>query len=116
MQGSTEPKESTMSKRFDQCKGDCTADCGQCKGAGTIVIRAPRVPYPGPNDTDASFMRVAADHLEGGYHVGGSNLTATVIALLRDVARSLDERESNTAQRLRAGVPDREDHGMKGTR
>ena len=56
---------------------------------GTVTVPAPRVPFPGPS-TDAHFMREAASHLQGGYPLGGSNLTATVIRLLIDVADALE--------------------------
>jgi hypothetical protein len=58
----------------------------------TITIPAPNVPYPGGH-SQAHFMRSAADHIEGGYPVGGSNLTATVLKLLRDVADALEANE-----------------------
>ena len=56
---------------------------------GTVTVPAPRVPFPGPS-TDAHFMREAASHLQGGFQVGGSNLTATVIKLLIDVANAME--------------------------
>lgn len=56
----------------------------------TVTIPAPTVAYPGPDDTDAGFMRIAAKHLEGGFAVGGSNLTRAVIDLLRSVADAMD--------------------------
>ena len=62
-----------------------------------VTIPAPHVPFPGGR-TDADFMRSAADHLERGYPVGGSNLTATVIRLLRDVAMALDGQTAATGQ------------------
>lgn len=55
----------------------------------TVTIPAPRVPFPGAS-SDADFMRSAASHLEGGYEVGGSNLTRVVVTLLRDLSRALD--------------------------
>jgi hypothetical protein len=58
----------------------------------TITIPAPNVPYPGGR-TQAYFMRSAADHIEGGYPVGGRNLTATVLKLLRDAADALEAAE-----------------------
>ncbi len=59
-------------------------------GGREIIVPAPNVLHKGPNDSDADFMRIAAKHLEGGYPVGGSNLTYAVIKLLRDTANSLD--------------------------
>lgn len=61
--------------------------------ADRIEIRIPHVPH-GPKGVpehiaDAHYLLEAASHIEGGYKVG-SNLTATVIALLRDVAYTLN--------------------------
>jgi hypothetical protein len=58
-----------------------------------ITIPRPRVPF-GPehlaeHEADAHYLREAARHIEGGYKVGGRNLTATVIQLLRDCADAL---------------------------
>jgi hypothetical protein len=54
-----------------------------------VTVHAPHVPFPGAS-SDADFMRSAASHLEGGYEVGGSNLTRTVVLLLRDLSLALD--------------------------
>ena len=54
-----------------------------------ITIAAPHVPYA-VGSTDAEFMLHAADRLERDCLVGGSNVKATVVGLLRDVAAALD--------------------------
>lgn len=58
-----------------------------------ITIPRPHVPY-GPigvpeRVADADYLREAAKHIEGGFKVGGSNLSATVIKMLRDSADAL---------------------------
>lgn len=58
-----------------------------------ITIPRPHVPF-GPegvprHEADARYLHSAANHIEGGYKVGGRNLTATVIQLLRDSADAL---------------------------
>jgi hypothetical protein len=55
-----------------------------------ITIPAPHVPYPGPNDTDASFMRGAAGKIRNGLEPGGYNVTTAVIKLLTDAANALE--------------------------
>jgi hypothetical protein len=55
----------------------------------TISIRAPHVPYGPEHLADAQYIGSAAQHIEDGYKVGGSNLTATVVSLLREVQRAL---------------------------
>jgi hypothetical protein len=59
-------------------------------GEWEIVVPAPNVLHKGPNDPDSHYMRTAARNLEGGFPVGGSNVTNAVIKLLRDTANSLD--------------------------
>lgn len=59
-----------------------------------IAIPRPHVPF-GPNGipeatADADYLREAARHIEGGFPVGGSNLTATVLKLPRDAADALE--------------------------
>lgn len=49
----------------------------------------PHVPYPGGR-TQAEMYRAAADRLDAGYAVGGSNMTATVVQLMRNAADALD--------------------------
>lgn len=61
---------------------------------GTITIPRPHVPYgpvgiPAPL-SDARYLRDAARHIEQGYQVGGSNLTAAVLKLLRDAADAIE--------------------------
>ncbi|MFJ3393934.1 hypothetical protein [Leifsonia aquatica] len=58
-----------------------------------ITIPRPHVAF-GPKRTpehiaDADYLREAASHIEGGFPVGGSNLTETVIDLLRATADAL---------------------------
>lgn len=55
-----------------------------------VTIRVPSVPYPGPERTDAHYYRQAAWNLRNGYEVGGSNVTATVVAALDAIATALD--------------------------
>jgi hypothetical protein len=61
--------------------------------ARTVTVPAPSVPFPG-GSTDADFMRSAARNVEAGrYPVGGSNVSAAVAKLLRDVADALEGAE-----------------------
>lgn len=58
-----------------------------------LTIPRPHVPY-GPVgipecEADADYLDHAASNLEGRYEVGGSNVRATVIKLLRDTASAL---------------------------
>lgn len=58
-----------------------------------ITIPRPHVLF-GPegvpqHEADARYLHSAADHIEGGYKVGGRNLTATVIKLLHDAGAAL---------------------------
>jgi len=55
-----------------------------------VTITVPSVPHPGPERTDAFYLRGAAWNLRHGYGVGGSNVTATVAELLDRVATALD--------------------------
>lgn len=66
------------------------------------IRKAANVAYPGPHDTDAGLMRIAADHLEHGYPVGGSNLTAAVIRVLREVATALDSAPADHLNTVKA--------------
>lgn len=54
--------------------------------AGLAVIQLPVVAHKGPNDTDASAFRDAADRLDGGYSPGGSNTKRAISQLLRAAA------------------------------
>lgn len=69
--------------------------------AQTVTIPAPVVNHKGPSDTDASMVRGAADRLAAGYSVGGSNVTHTVVTVLRDVADNLEGRPAGE----RSGQP-----------
>lgn len=55
-----------------------------------VTVRVPSVPYPGPNDTDASFFRGAADKLRRNLDAGGSNVRNTIAELLDRVADQLN--------------------------
>jgi hypothetical protein len=60
----------------------------------TITIGKPHVPF-GPHGipehkADADYLRHAARNIEGGYAVGGYNVTRTVINLLHSVADALE--------------------------
>ena len=56
---------------------------------GEVVVRVPTVPFPG-GASQADLWREAADHLAAGYPVGGSNLTAAVVRLLRATAEAVE--------------------------
>jgi uroporphyrinogen-III synthase len=57
------------------------------KAAGIAVVEVPTIGFKGPNDTDASMLRTAADKAESAkYPVGGSNVGAAVASVLRQVA------------------------------
>lgn len=58
----------------------------EARAALAAVREAATVAFKGPNDTDATYLLSAAERIEGGYAVGGSNVTATVIRTLRAVA------------------------------
>lgn len=65
----------------------------QGEPSGARTIPRPHVPY-GPvgvpeSEADANYLDHAAASLEGHYEVGGSNVRATVVKLLRDVAAAL---------------------------
>ncbi len=58
-----------------------------------ITVPRPHVPY-GPvgvpeNKADADYLDHAATSLERHFEVGGSNVRATVVKLLRDTASAL---------------------------
>jgi len=56
---------------------------------GSVVVEVPVVPYPGAS-SQADFYRSAAQHVLGGYTVGGSNLSRAVGTLLHSVADRLE--------------------------
>lgn len=60
-----------------------------------IVVTAQPVAHKGPNDTDASAFRAAADRLDGGYSPGGSNVKRSISALLRSAADALEAHGGN---------------------
>lgn len=59
-------------------------------GEREIIVPAPSVPHKALDKPDSHYMRTAARNLEGGYGIGGYNVTHTVIKLLRDTAAALD--------------------------
>lgn len=68
-----------------------------------VTIKVPSVRYKGPLDTDASALLQAAQNLERGYPVGGSNVTAMVVELLRNVAAELTD-DPRTTSEIRRGA------------
>lgn len=63
------------------------------RSSETLTIPRPHVPY-GPigvpeHEADADYLDHAASNLEGRYEVGGSNVRATVVRLLRHTAAAL---------------------------
>lgn len=85
------------------------AEPGETPGARIRVARwtparalaqISEVPYPG-GSTQAEFYRAAADRLENGYGIGGSNLTAAVLKLLRNAGTALDALDAA----VRSGPP-----------
>ncbi|WP_104086535.1 hypothetical protein [Arthrobacter sp. GMC3] len=56
----------------------------------TVAVPAPHVPYPGPHDTDATFMRGAARKIAADFPAGGSNVKRAVIKLLNDTADAME--------------------------
>lgn len=74
----------------------------QGEPSDALTIPRPHVPY-GPvgvpeSEADANYLEHAAASLEGHYEVGGSNVRATVVKLLRDVAAALRAASSVTEQ------------------
>src|SRR4051794_42729 len=49
------------------------------------------VSHKGPNDTDASLLRIAAEHLRRNQRVGGSNLSDAVARVIPEVASLLEQ-------------------------
>lgn len=65
----------------------------QGEPSDALTIPRPHVPY-GPvgipeHEADADYLEHAASSLESHYEVGGSNVRATVVGILRDVATAL---------------------------
>lgn len=65
----------------------------QGEPSDAVTIPRPHVPY-GPvgipeHEADAAYLEHAAGSLESHYEVGGSNVRATVVGILRDVATTL---------------------------
>ena len=63
------------------------------RSAGYAVVHAPAIQYKGLCDTDASLLRGAATRAEGGYPVGGSNVTRAVVKILLAVATAAEKAE-----------------------
>lgn len=63
------------------------------------IEAAMRVAYRGPCDTDAAMMLGAADRLERGFPVGGSNVTAAVVRVLRAAAHYAAASPTGEAER-----------------
>ncbi|WP_291053685.1 hypothetical protein [Herbiconiux sp.] len=97
-----------------------------------LIIRAPHVPF-GPKGVpqliaDADYLADAARNISAGHQAGGSNVTATVVGLLHDVARAMREVEDarrgyqprtelyEFAQRAKAYVPHDAEPGERATR
>lgn len=55
-----------------------------------LPMHIPTVGYKGRDTADAKAFRTAADKLDRGYGVGGSNMRAAVASLLRVAADALD--------------------------
>lgn len=61
------------------------------RAAGYVIVHAPTIYHKGPNDTDASMLRTAADKAESArYPVGGSNVGRAVASVLREVAQQIE--------------------------
>lgn len=75
------------------CGSDWPCDAALARdaldAAEAKVIDIPVIPYPG-GSTQADFYRSAAQHVLGGYVVGGSNLSRAVGTLLHSVADRLE--------------------------
>lgn len=74
----------------------------QGEPSDAISIPRPHVPF-GPegvpeHEADADYLDHAAASLEGHYEVGGSNVRATVVKMLRDAASALRAASSVTEQ------------------
>lgn len=72
---------------------DWIADHGGVQ-PGSVLVELPVVAHKGPYDTEASIFRQVAWNLENAFAVGGSNVTAAVVALLRRVADAAERGES----------------------
>jgi hypothetical protein len=57
----------------------------------SLLRSASRHPHKGPNDTDASMLRAAAERLRRGYEPGGSNTKQTVARVCELVASLIDD-------------------------
>jgi len=80
----------------------------QGEPSDALTIPRPHVPY-GPvgipeHEADADYLDHAAASLEGHYEVGGSNVRATVVKLLRDTAAALRAASAVTAEPSREAL------------
>ena len=55
-----------------------------------LTIDIPEMPHKAAGSTDATYFRNGAGRLRDGYHVGGSNMRATVATILDRVADALE--------------------------
>ena len=65
-----------------------------------VTVQVPSVGYKGPHDTDASVFRRAANNLDTGYDVGGSNTRAAIAILLRRTADALEAPRATTDEQI----------------
>lgn len=56
-----------------------------------VLRAAARHPHKGPNDTDATMLREAAQRAAGGFPVGGSWTQSTTAKVLRLVADLIEQ-------------------------
>lgn len=80
-------------KRVDEILAEHAGAGPQGEPSDALTIPRPHVPY-GPvgipeHEADADYLEHAASSLESRYEVGGSNVRATVVGILRDVATAL---------------------------
>ncbi|WP_066904431.1 hypothetical protein [Mycolicibacterium houstonense] len=55
-----------------------------------LPVHIPSIAFKGATTTDAKAFRRAAQNLDEGYSIGGSNLKAAISGLLRCAADALD--------------------------
>lgn len=73
------------------------------------IVTVPSIPFKGPNDTDVSLLRGAAARAEGGYPVGGGNVSRAVAKLLLAVADEAENegRDAWWAEHILAALRDK---------
>ncbi|WP_159601601.1 hypothetical protein [Agromyces humi] len=67
---------------------DTATDVGRTEVL-TISVPAPNIPFPGGRGQGA-MLRRAAQNIVDGYDIGGSNVTAAVVQLIRDAGDAVD--------------------------